>query len=40
MKQGLDPDGDIFRLLEVQGWLHEIGEKVLDERFKVIYCEA
>ena len=36
MEQGQDPDGYTLKLLEIRGRLHEMGEKISDERFEDI----
>ncbi|CAN0505479.1 unnamed protein product, partial [Laminaria digitata] len=40
MEQGQDPDDYIFELLEVRGRLHEMGEKISDERFEDILLQG
>ncbi|CAN0557693.1 unnamed protein product, partial [Laminaria digitata] len=40
MEQGQDPDDYIFKLLEVRGRLHEMGEKISDERFEDILLQG
>ena len=40
MEQRLDPDDNIFKLLEVRGRLHKIGERVSDEKFGDILLQG
>ena len=40
MEQGQDPDDYTFKLLEVRGQLHEMGEKISDERFEDILVQG
>ena len=39
MEQGQDPDNYTFKLLDVRGRLHEMGENISDERFRASYCK-
>lgn len=40
MKEGQDPDDYTFKLLEVRGRLHEMGEKISDERSEDILLQG
>ncbi|CAN0229426.1 unnamed protein product, partial [Laminaria digitata] len=40
MEQGQDPDDYIFKVLEVRGRLHEMGESISDERFEDILLQG
>ncbi|CAM9830362.1 unnamed protein product, partial [Laminaria digitata] len=40
MEQAQDPDDYIFKPLEVRGRLHEMGERISDERFEDILLQG
>ena len=40
MEQGQDPDDYTIKLTEIRGQLHEMGEKVSDERFEDILLQG